>query len=79
MTSALLREGVGRMREVRDGVASWLDEHETSLAEARGRLSQVACGNARAYERAQYVETVVAANAMRRQRPTPSPAARIRS
>ncbi len=65
MTSALLRDGVGRMREVRDGVAAWLDEHETSLAEARGRLSQIACGNPRAYERAQYVETVDAANAMR--------------
>ena len=65
MTSALLREGVGRMRDVRDGLASWLDEHDTSLAEARGRLSQVACGNPRAYERAQYVETVGAANALR--------------
>lgn len=65
MTSALLREGVGRMRDVRDGLATWLDEHETSLAEARGRLSQVACGNPRAYERAQYVETVGTANALR--------------
>ena len=65
MTSALLREGVGRMRDVRDGLATWLDEHDTSLAEARGRLSQVACGNPRAYERAQYVETVGAANALR--------------
>ncbi len=65
MTSALLREGVGRIRDVRDGLATWLDEHETSLAEARGRLSQVACGNPRAYERAQYVETVGTANALR--------------
>jgi len=65
MTSALLRDGTGRLREVRDGVAAWLDERSTTLAEARGRLSQVACGNPRAYERAQYVETVSAANAMR--------------
>lgn len=64
-TSALLREGVGRMGEIRAGLAAWLDEHGTSLAEARGRLSQIACGNPRAYERAQYVETVGTANALR--------------
>lgn len=64
-TSALLRDGLGRMREIRNGLAAWLDERDTSLAEARGRLSQIACGNPRAYERAQYVETVGAANAMR--------------
>jgi len=65
MTSALLSEGTGRLREVRDGLARWLDEHDTTLAGARGRLSQVACGNPRAYERAQYVATVSAANTMR--------------
>ncbi|MCZ7590288.1 MAG: dihydroorotate dehydrogenase-like protein [Gaiella sp.] len=63
--SALLREGIGRLGDIRTGLAAWLDEHETSLAVARGRLSQIACGNPRAYERAQYVETVGAANAMR--------------
>jgi hypothetical protein len=64
-TSALLREGIGRMGEIRSGLAAWLDEHGTSLAAARGRLSQVACGNPRAYERAQYVETIGSANALR--------------
>ena len=65
MTSALLRDGIGRMREVRTGLASWLEENDLALTEARGRLSEVACGNPRAYERAQYVETIGAANAMR--------------
>ena len=65
MTSALLREGIGRMRDVRDGLAAWLGENELSLTDARGRLSQVACANPRAYERAQYVETMGAANALR--------------
>jgi dihydroorotate dehydrogenase (fumarate) len=65
MTSALLRDGIGRMSEVRAGLAAWLDENGLSLAEARGRLGQVACANPRAYERAQYVETIGAANAMR--------------
>ena len=64
-TSALLRDGIGRLHEMRNGLAAWLDEHDTTLADARGRLSQIACGNPRAYERAQYVETVGAANAMR--------------
>ena len=65
MTSALLRDGIGRMRDVRDGLAAWLGENELSLTDARGRLSQVACANPRAYERAQYVETMGAANALR--------------
>lgn len=65
MASALLRDGVGRLGEVREGLAAWLDERDLSLAEARGRLSQVACGNPRAYERAQYVATLAAANAAR--------------
>lgn len=65
MASALLAEGVGRLGDVRTGLATWLEEHDTTLAEARGRLSQIACGNPRAYERAQYVDTVGAANALR--------------
>lgn len=65
MTSALLQEGIGRMRDVRHGLADWLNANGLTLGEARGRLSQVACGNPRAYERAQYVETIGAANAMR--------------
>jgi dihydroorotate dehydrogenase (fumarate) len=64
MTSALLQEGIGRMRDVRHGLVTWLDANGLTLADARGRLSQVACGNPRAYERAQYVETIGAANAM---------------
>lgn len=63
MASALLLEGPERLRQVRDGVAQWLDEHDLSLAEARGRLSQIACGDTRAYERAQYVQAIGAANA----------------
>ena len=63
MTSALLQEGIGRMRDVRHGLVTWLDANGLTLADARGRLSQVACGNPRAYERAQYVETIGAANA----------------
>jgi dihydroorotate dehydrogenase (fumarate) len=65
MASALIKDGVGRLQEIRTGLAAWLDEHDTTLAEARGRLSQIACGNPRAYERAQYVDAVGVANALR--------------
>jgi len=65
MTSALLREGSDHLRDVRQGLGSWLVERELTLAEARGRLSQIACGDPRAYERAQYVQAIVASNAAR--------------
>jgi dihydroorotate dehydrogenase (fumarate) len=59
MTSALLLHGVGRMRDARASLASWLDLHGLpSVSAARGRLSQEACGNPRAYERAQYVQAL---------------------
>ncbi len=64
MASALLHDGIGRLHDVREGLTAWLDEHDTTLAEARGRLSQIACGNPRAYERAQYVDAVGSANAL---------------
>jgi dihydroorotate dehydrogenase (fumarate) len=65
MASALLTGGVGRLGDVRSGLAAWLVEHDTTLARARGRLSQVACGDPRAYERAQYVDAVGSASALR--------------
>ena len=63
MASALLLEGQARLRDVRSGLASWLDEHDLTLREARGMLSQMACADTRAYERAQYVQAIGAANA----------------
>lgn len=63
MASELMLEGPGRLRDVREGLGEWLAAHELTLAEARGRLSQIACGDPRAYERAQYVTAIGAANA----------------
>jgi len=57
--SALLRNGVAYLGQLRADLDGWLDERgEPSVAAARGRLSQIACGNPRAYERAQYVRAV---------------------
>jgi dihydroorotate dehydrogenase (fumarate) len=48
------------MRDLNDGVAAWLDARDyASLEQAKGTMSQVACGNPHAFERAQYVRTLV--------------------
>ena len=59
MCSALLREGPGKLAEVRDGMAAWLEEHEyESLAQARGSMSQSSCPEPAAWLRANFVKTV---------------------
>jgi dihydroorotate dehydrogenase (fumarate) len=60
VASELLRRGPGLMRDLNDGVAAWLDARDyASLEQAKGTMSQVACGNPHAFERAQYVRTLV--------------------
>ncbi|MHC4471287.1 MAG: dihydroorotate dehydrogenase-like protein [Planctomycetota bacterium] len=59
MCSALLKEGPGKIREVRDGMAAWLEEHEyQSLAQARGSMSQMSCPEPGAWLRANFLKTV---------------------
>jgi dihydroorotate dehydrogenase (fumarate) len=56
MVSALLRRGPNFLREIRDQLAHWLEEHEyESLSQMRGSMSLLRCSNPRAYERANYV------------------------
>jgi dihydroorotate dehydrogenase (fumarate) len=57
MTSALLRHGPEYLRQVRVGLAQWLEEHEyESLAQMRGSMSLERCPDPRAYERANYMK-----------------------
>jgi dihydroorotate dehydrogenase (fumarate) len=57
MVSALLKHGPGRLREVREGMAIWLEEHEyESLAQMRGSMSLERCPDPQAYERGNYME-----------------------
>jgi dihydroorotate dehydrogenase (fumarate) len=57
MTSALLRHGPDYLRQVRVGLAQWLEEHEyESLAQMRGSMSLERCPDPRAYERANYMK-----------------------
>lgn len=57
MVSALLQHGPGRLREVREGMAAWLEEHEyESLAQMQGSMSLERCPDPSAYERGNYME-----------------------
>ncbi|MFN8221776.1 MAG: dihydroorotate dehydrogenase-like protein [Gaiellales bacterium] len=59
MASALIAEGVGRLADAKTSLEKFLDEHGfPSVVAARGRLSQSAAGDPRAYERAQYVRAM---------------------
>ena len=60
VASQLLRKGPVLIRELTDGLGSWLDEREyASVEQMKGSMSQLACGNPRAFERAQYVRALV--------------------
>jgi dihydroorotate dehydrogenase (fumarate) len=57
MVSALLMHGPGRLRDVREGMARWLEEHEyESLEQMQGSMSLLRCPDPTAYERTNYVE-----------------------
>jgi len=59
MASALLRHGPGRLSEVREGVAAWLEDHEyESVAQLRGSMSQRSVADPGAYERANYMKAL---------------------
>jgi dihydroorotate dehydrogenase (fumarate) len=56
LTSALLQHGPGRLREILDGVRTWLEEHEyESIAQLTGSMNHARCPDPAAYERGNYV------------------------
>lgn len=59
MTSALLRWGPSRLRDVRAGIERWLSEHEYSgVQQLRGSLSQWTIADPTDYERANYMRAI---------------------
>ncbi len=55
----LLERGPGALREVREGLAGWMDEHEyPDLTAFRGAMSYLRAADPGAYERANYRETL---------------------
>lgn len=59
VVSTLLLEGPGKLTELRDGLARWLEEHEyDSLAQAHASMSIEKCPDPRMYERSNYIRIV---------------------
>ncbi|HET9780889.1 MAG TPA: dihydroorotate dehydrogenase-like protein [Candidatus Dormibacteraeota bacterium] len=60
VASALLRRGTAHLRQVISGLGSWLDEHEyRSVAEMKGSMSQMSSPDPGAFERANYIRSLV--------------------
>jgi dihydroorotate dehydrogenase (fumarate) len=60
MASALLRRGPNHLRQVLAGLTAWLDEHEyLSVTEMKGSMSQSASPDPGAFERANYMRSLV--------------------
>jgi dihydroorotate dehydrogenase (fumarate) len=59
LVSALLLHGPEHLRAVRDGMTTWMEEHEyESLAQMRGSMSLERCPNPSAFERANYMRVL---------------------
>lgn len=60
MASALLRNGAGRLTEVLDGLRDWLEVNEyTSVSQMKGSMSHSSSDNPEAFERGNYMKTLV--------------------
>jgi dihydroorotate dehydrogenase (fumarate) len=59
MASELLRNGLGRIGEILDGMTRWMEEFEyESVAQMRGSMSQRHCAEPAAFERADYMKVL---------------------
>ncbi|MBN1515154.1 dihydroorotate dehydrogenase-like protein [Candidatus Sumerlaeota bacterium] len=59
MTSAILKNGIGHIENVRSGLLRWMEEKEyESFNQMRGSMSQKAVANPQAFERANYLKVL---------------------
>ncbi len=59
MTSALLRNGIEHLKRVRQGLVSWMEEHEyESVRQMQGSLALRSVPNPAAFERANYMRVL---------------------
>jgi dihydroorotate dehydrogenase (fumarate) len=59
LCSALLRNGVGYLQQIEEGLLEWMEKHEyESVEQMKGSMSQIRCPNPSAFERAQYMKAV---------------------
>jgi dihydroorotate dehydrogenase (fumarate) len=65
-TSALLAHGIGRMRELVDGLSEWLERRDMAdVGRIRGLLAQRNVADPQAYERANYIKILQGYDASR--------------
>jgi dihydroorotate dehydrogenase (fumarate) len=58
--SVLLKQGIGKIEELVTGVNTWMEEHEyESIQQMKGSLSQQAVAEPTAFERANYMKTLL--------------------
>jgi dihydroorotate dehydrogenase (fumarate) len=59
-TSSLLKHGPARLREIREGIADWMEARDySSVEQLKGSLSRDHCPDPSAYERANYTRSLV--------------------
>jgi dihydroorotate dehydrogenase (fumarate) len=57
--SFLLRHGIDRLRDLETGLSHWMEKHRfNSVAEIKGKLSQIHCPDPSVFERSQYINAV---------------------
>ena len=56
VVSSLLQNGPGYLKQMRQGLAEWLEKHEyTSLQQMQGSMNLLRCPDPKAFERANYM------------------------
>src|SRR5208282_736478 len=59
LCSTLLRNGIGHLQQIEQGVREWMEGHEyESVHQMQGSMSQIHCPDPGAFERAQYMRAV---------------------
>jgi dihydroorotate dehydrogenase (fumarate) len=59
MTSALLRNGIEHLADVREGLRGWMESHDYgSIGEMQGSMSYRAVSDPSAFERANYMKVL---------------------
>ncbi len=59
LCSTLLKNGLGRMKQIEEQMVKWMEEHEyTSVDQMKGSMSQKSCPHPAAFERANYMKAL---------------------
>ena len=59
VASVLLKNGIGQIREILEGVKDWLEEHDyDSISTMKGSMSSKSIAEPAAFERANYIKTL---------------------